>query len=81
MYQEALRTVQRVLSSQNDSLALKTACYIIERVDAATVGVTDMRAIFRAQCTISLEDQADDWSKSFDTAKYRRLCEEAGIAP
>lgn len=84
MYDEALLTVRRLLTSENETAAFKAAAYVIERVEGAKPGATDAREVIRKECATNGMDELLkqlDGEERLDEVKYRRRCKEIGIEP
>jgi len=76
LYNEAIQAIQSSLKSDNEAIKLKTAFWLIERLEAKNIGATDPREILRNKCTTSTVE----WDlNTFDEEKYKRLCKENGL--
>ncbi|MCF6366401.1 MAG: hypothetical protein L3J35_09390 [Bacteroidales bacterium] len=80
LYDEALKTVESCLKSDNDNIRLKTALYLIDKVENIDFGLTDAKQIIKNQCT-ETKEMFDNWgvSNNFNKNKYNELCKLHGI--
>ncbi len=80
LYDEALKTVETCLKSDNDNVKLKTALFLIDKVENINHGLTDAKEIIENQCTKTKEIFSDfGISTNFDSKKYNELCKLYGI--
>lgn len=82
LYNEAVKAIGSSLKSDNETIKLKTAFWLIERLEAQTTGSTDPREIIKRECTTvktEWEDLVD--TTIFDEAKYKQLCKENNLRP
>jgi hypothetical protein len=78
LYKEAIQTIESSLKSDNESVKLKAAFWLIERLEDKKIEETDPRIIIRKMCSsLSME-----WDlTTFDEVKYKNLCKENGLNP
>lgn len=70
LYDEALKTVEKCLKSDNDNIKLKTALYLLNKVESLEHGFSDAKEIIKDQCTsINSFDNV-----IFNQSKYNELC-------
>lgn len=71
---EALKTLRDSLSSKNESVKLKAALSIIDRIKDVKVDETDPVQMLRKQCTHTVDLFEMEFTKdAFDTARFERL--------
>ncbi len=80
LYDEALNAIKDSLKSENASIKLKTAFWLIKRIDLQDIGQTDPRKSIRAECMEELIN-VSDWGMRFNNEKYKDLCKENGLNP
>ncbi len=76
---DALTAIRNSLHSANESIQLKTATWLLEKIAEQKTGQTDVRAVVRKQCTSGI----DDWGgfEKFDKTAYQSECKRLGIKP
>lgn len=81
LYKDALDAVKGCLTSENESIRLKTAMWIIAKVENNPIGSTDARELLKKEATRT-ESVFQDWEaekKVFDERKYQKLLAENGL--
>lgn len=81
LYNDALKAVKQSLSSDNESIKLKTAMWIIAKVEKNPIGNTDAREVLRKQAT-QTECLLPDWEvekEVFNEIEYQKLLDENGL--
>ena len=81
LYKEALESVKMCLTSDNEATRLKTAMWIIGKIEDSDVGGTDAKEILKEEAT-RIENAFSDWNaerKVFDEKKYKKLLAENGL--
>jgi hypothetical protein len=81
LYNEALEAIKGCLTSENETIRLKAATYIIQKIEENPMGETDIKEVLKAQATriesdfpiINTERQV------FDEKEYKRLLVENGV--
>jgi hypothetical protein len=72
---DAVNVIRDSLNSKNDTVKIKVAFWLFEKLENRKIGNTDPRLWLKKLCT------SDDFglsfnSRSLDEKKYRQLCEE-----
>lgn len=81
LYNEALEAIKGCLKSENESIKLKTATYIIQKVEDSQIGGTDIRAVLKEKAT-KVESIFPDFETErevFDEKVYKRLLLENSL--
>ena len=81
LYKDALEAVKGCLASENESIRLKTAMWIIAKVENNPVGNTDARELLKKEATRT-ESVFQNWEAEkeiFDEKKYKKLLAENGL--
>lgn len=79
LHDSALKAVIDCLKSDNESIKLRTAMYIISRVERQPIGSTDIRDVLKEQSTEDIIENLSSQTKEFDWMKYKRLLQENGL--
>lgn len=80
LYDEALKTVESCLKSDNDNVKLKIAFYLLDKVENLEYGLTDAKEIIKKECTETNNIYNDfGISTDFNKSKYNKLCNLYGI--
>ena len=81
LYSKAVQTVNDCLDSLSDQIRLKTALYLIEKVDALNPGLTDAREIVRKKATTNtfMSDPLAEYDR-FDEDYYQERLKELNLA-
>jgi hypothetical protein len=79
MYNDAVKAVEEGLKSTNLTIKLKTATWLIEKLQNLNIGEKNPRNILREYATSSIWPEILD--TTFDQKKYLKLCQENGIEP
>lgn len=80
LYSKAVQAVGDCLDSLNDQVSLKTALYLIEKVDALNPGLTDAREIIRKKATTSTFGDPLAEFEQFDEDYYHQRLKELNLA-
>jgi Helix-turn-helix of insertion element transposase len=72
---EAVKAVRDSLMSENASVKVKVAFWLIEKLENRDIGHSDASAWIKKLCTSDTFDYLHN-STSFDENKYRQLCED-----
>ena len=80
-YDKALNAILMGLQSDNESIKIKTAFWLFERLDSQTIGETDPRKRIKDLCYTNPRETPEGWGMVFDKSKYEMLCRENGIEP
>lgn len=81
LYEEALKAVKSCLASENESIKLKTAMWIIGKVEECPIGGTNAREALKAEATRT-ESIFPDWETErevFDEKQYKKLLAANGL--
>lgn len=71
---EALETLKNSLKSKNESVKLKAALCIIDRVKDVEVGQTDPIKMIREKCTHTFDGfEVDYFKEAFDEVRFEKL--------
>lgn len=76
MYREALDALRESLNVTNDSVRLKAACWLIEKIHAIEPGETDVRKMILEKCT---EEAYNFELKRINNDKLERLLKENNL--
>lgn len=79
MYDEALQAIRDCLQSNNESIKLKSAMLILEKVENMPNGTTDAREVLRKQAT---HNNTWDWAlekEELDEIEYQKLLKQNGL--
>ncbi|MCB0553020.1 MAG: hypothetical protein KDD02_05665 [Phaeodactylibacter sp.] len=79
LYKDALDAIRASLQSENESVKLKTAMYVIERIDNLSIGTTNAKEMIREQCKSTMFSEVS--YERFDQEKYEQLCRENNLEP
>lgn len=77
LYSEALQAIRQNLSSPNESIRMKAATYIIDKIQSSDVGETSPENIIRKQCTSN--EIENPWPTYFDEKKFEDKMKENGL--
>jgi GTP1/Obg family GTP-binding protein len=72
---DAVRVIRDSLNSKNDTVKIKVAFWLIEKLENRDIGHSDASAWIKKLCTSDTFDYLHN-STSFDENKYRQLCED-----
>lgn len=78
LHTDALRAVKDSLSSDNESVKLKAAIWILDKVTSIEVGETDIRAILMNQSQVS--SGRDEWDREQKLNQYRNKLADIGLS-
>lgn len=81
LYNEALEAVKGCLTSENETIKLKAATYIIQKIEENSMGNTNIREVLKEQATRK-EGFMTGWElekEVFDEKEYKRLLKENGL--
>jgi transposase-like protein len=81
LHVEALEAIKAGLQSNNDNIKIKTAIWLIERLESQKIGETDLRKKISSLCYSDPALLAENWGVQFDKSKFNNLCRENGIEP
>ena len=76
---EAVTAIRESLNSTNESVRLKAASYIIDKLQNVEVGKTDIVAAVRAEATYSDTGRWDITENVFHEREYRDRLKELGV--
>ncbi len=77
MFDEAIQTIRSCLTSDNESVRLKAALWLIEEIKSKKIGETDPRVLIKGKC---MEDSLGiDWGSHLNEDKYKRLLKENNL--
>ena len=76
LYSDAMKAIETSLKSDNETIKLKAAVWLLEKLEAQKIEETSPQNMIRGYCN-SFTFEIDN----FDEAKYKRLCKENGIEP
>lgn len=81
LYNEALEVVKDCLKSGNEAIKLKTATYIIQKIESSQIGGSDIRKALKEQATRveSIFPDIETEREVFDEKEYKRLLKENGL--
>jgi hypothetical protein len=80
LYNEALAAIRECLKSENQAVKLKTAMFLLEKMEGKEIGQTDARAMIREQCTSKASFDYDFAEcEQFNENQYQRLCKENNL--
>ena len=77
LYLQASNVIKDCLKSESETIKLKTAMYLIKKMEEKPIGQTDAKAIIKEECTTS---PFDDFGESVDEEKYKKMCREHGLS-
>lgn len=76
LQEAAIQAIKESLSCNNESIRLKAATWIVERLSNAQIGESDPTKLIKAKCTTPLME----WDQEiFDKNKFERLLEEFNL--
>jgi hypothetical protein len=78
LYNKAVEAIQDSIKSDNEAVKLKAAFWLIDRLEAQSIGETTPREMIKKLCT------HNNWivdTNTLDEAKYKQLCRENNIKP
>ena len=81
LYNEALEAIKGCLTSENETIKLKAATYIIQKIEENPMGETNIREVLKDQAT-RIESSFPNFeteTEIFDEAEYKRLLKENGL--
>ena len=81
LYNEALEAIKGCLTSENETIKLKAATYIIQKIEESPMGETNIREVLKEQATTK-ESILPNWEMErevFNEKEYKRLLEENGL--
>lgn len=76
LYKAALEAVKGCLASENESIRLKTAMWVISKIEDAPVEDTDVREVLKREAS---KDMLSWDTKIFDEREYQKLLAENGL--
>ena len=81
LYNEALEAIKGCLSSENETIKLKAATYIIQKIEENPMGETDIKEVLKGQATRIESDFPiiNAEREVFDEKEYKRLLIENGV--
>lgn len=77
---DAIEAVKSLIKSDNETIRLKTAIWLLDRIEGGKTGEINVRDALRAQCTSGMFDCLSDYSR-FDKEAYQYECIRLGIDP
>lgn len=77
MQGQAVKALQEALSSSNETIKLKAACWVIEKVSSQESLADDPSEVLAAKCWEGCWLELED--RTFNKERYRKLLEEAGL--
>lgn len=77
MYNEAIQAIGDSLKSDNETIKLKTAVWLIEQFKGLTIGETNPKQMIKNACMETTTDV--DWGISLNESKYKLLLKENGL--
>lgn len=79
LYKEALEAMRECLKSDNQAVKLKTAMFLIDKLDKKQIGETDAREILKAECTYKNTLGLDFDLPHFHDKQYKLLLKENNL--
>lgn len=81
LYNKALEAIKTCLTSENEAIKLKTATYIIQKIEESQMGETNIRQALKEQATRikSTFPKFQNEIEIFDEKEYKRLLKENGL--
>jgi DNA-binding CsgD family transcriptional regulator len=76
LYSDAMKAIETSLKSDNETIKLKAAFWLLEKLEAQKIDETSPQNMIRGYCN-NLSFDFDN----FDEVKYKKLCKENGIEP
>lgn len=73
---EAVTAIRESLSSTNESVRLKAASYIIDKLQSIDIGRTDIVEAVKAEATYA---DIGGWNETFHEGEYRDRLKELGV--
>lgn len=77
LHQQAVATIQRLITTGSEATRLKAATWVLEKVEAIEVGETSIRRALKGQCTTTNNDWGD--FSTFDEKEYKRQLKALGL--
>ena len=77
LHQQAVATIQRLITTGSEATRLKAATWVLEKVEAIEVGETSIRRALKGQCTTTSNDWGD--LTTFDEKEYKRQLKAFGL--
>lgn len=78
LYNDAIKAMKESLKSENESVRLKTAMYIIEKVEKREIGNHDIRDVLKKKATN--DPFQFERNLVFNKEKYEQLLRENGLS-
>ena len=76
MYQNAIQAVKDSLQSDNESIKLKSALWLIDKIDKYEIGEIDPRMLIRSNCM----ESTLDWNTEYlNEEKFSRMLKENNL--
>ncbi len=79
MIDEAHKAIRESLKSKNESVKLKAALSIIDRVKTVEIGETDPIKLIKQQCTYHSSFNIDFGDTEFDERRFEKLMQENNL--
>ncbi len=76
LIEDAYKTLRESLNSKNESVKLKAALSIIDRIKDVEIGNTDPVKMIREQCTHTFDFDVDFSRSAFDEDRFEKLMQE-----
>jgi hypothetical protein len=76
LYEEAITTIKDCLSSDNESIKLKAALWLVEKIESKKIGETDPRTLIKNELVL---DNISSGFQNFDTRDYERILKENNL--
>lgn len=76
---EAIKAIKESLNSTNESVRLKAASYIIDKLQNVEVGKTDITEVIRAEATYEETGRWGQTESVFHEKEYRKKLKELGV--
>lgn len=76
MYEKALATLTSCMESENESIRLKTATWLLEKVSTFTFGKTNPVEVIRSQC---MEESVWGDNPTLNKSKFEKMLLENGL--
>jgi malate/lactate dehydrogenase len=77
LHTQAITTIKTILEKGSEAARLKTAMWLVEKVEAVRVGNTDIREMLRRKCSHTIFDTGSD--VILDEQEYNDALEELGL--
>ncbi len=77
LHQQAIATIGQLITTGSEATRLKSAMWLLEKVEAIEVGDTNIRKVLKDQCTTTNEDWA--YFTGVDEKEYKRQLKAYGL--